>query len=120
METIKSDFEKQISELIEKYGRLDFFEKALGKQKVTRHMIVQAKGKNFYTSIFFYLVSVVVFAFGLTSYFDIRPKEFSFLIPISIVMFGAIYAHARKVRRALRELSKLAVGIHAKKLTHDY
>jgi len=120
MKLDKTHFERQIDVLVNRYGKLEFFEKALDKQKVTKHMVVQANNKNFYESTFFYLISLGVFVFGFTGFFGMNPKEVSFLIPIGLVMFGAVYAHARKVKIALRELSKLAVGIHAKKLADIY
>ena len=116
MEAEKHHFETQVHNLIAQHGGLDFFEQALEKQKVTRHIIVHGQYMNTYKSLCFYTVSIGVILLGLAGFFDLQPKEFSFLIPLGIIMFCAVRNHSRKVKRALHELSKLAVGIHARKL----
>jgi len=116
MEPADTHFENHVNGLIGRYGRLDFFEQALEKQKVTRHMINRADHKNFFESLFFHFISIGVIAFGFSGYSNALPKELSFLIPVGVVMLWAVRQHSRKVKTALYELSKFAVGLHAEKL----
>lgn len=117
MHPAETNFEKQVQGLIDRYGKLKFFQQALEKKDVTRHLINHAKHKNMHETLFFSLVSIGVIPLGIVGYLDFQPKELSFLIPVGIVMFCAVRAHSRKVKEALSELSKLAVGVHAKKLS---
>lgn len=119
MENFENEFSEQVNELIKKYGKLKYFEKALEKQKVTRHLIIHSKYINMYETMFFYLISVGVLLLGIAGLVDIKPKELSFLIPIGLVMLFAVQRHSRKVKKALNELSDLAVGIHARKLADE-
>lgn len=119
MHSAETNFEKQVYNLIDSYGKLSFFQQALEKQMVTRHMINRAKDKNMYESLFFYLISIGIISLGLVGNLNFQPKEFSFLIPVGIIMFWAVRNHSRKVKVALSELSKLAVGIHAEKLSQQ-
>jgi len=116
MKSVETEFDKQVNGLINRFGKLAFFDQALQKQKVTRHMIVHERYMNMYKGLFYYTISMGIILLGLAGFFDLQPKELSFFIPFGIVVFCAVLNHSRKVKRALHELSKLAVGIHARKL----
>lgn len=116
MKDRKTEFEIQVQDLIYTYGELSVFKNALEKQKITRYMIVRAGHVNTYESLFFYLISALVISLGLSGFLEIQPKELRFLIPIGLVMLGAVHKHSKKVKTAIHELSKLAVGVHAEKL----
>ena len=54
METKDIDFENKINDLIDTYGKLDFLEQALEKQKVTRQLINRAKFNLTCLTLFFF------------------------------------------------------------------
>ena len=119
MKSAHTNFEKQINDLINKYGKQEFLKQALEKQKVTRQLINTAKFKLTCETIFFTLIGLGVILFGLSGLFESKPAELTFIIPVGIVMLWAVRNHSRKVNESLFELSKLAVGTHAKKLANN-
>ena len=116
METKGASFNDKIHDLIVTHGNFDFLQQALEKQKVTRHIINKAKSKLQLESFFYTLVSLATILVGLFGFLDSKPQELTFAIPVGLVMYWAVRSHARRVKKALNELAKLAVGIHARKL----
>jgi len=116
---MESDFELRMYDLIETYGNWWFFQKALDKQKVTRHIINTARSKYslaaFYNSVF----SFILIGTGLTGYLKSQPMELLFLIPAGTLWFWIWQSRFRREKKAIEALSKLATGIHARKLARD-
>ena len=116
MKNTDSDFDAEIRRLISTFGKLDFLQQALEKQKVTRQLINKAKSKLQLQSFFYSLLSLGMILVGLLGFIDSMPQELTFIIPFGLVMYWSVRNHARKVKKALSELTKFAVGIHASKL----
>lgn len=116
---MKSDFEIQVDEMIESYGNFYFFQQALEKQKVTRQIIRAAKSKNSRTAFFHYSLSLTIIGIGLTGYHKSNPMELLFLIPSGVWWFWFWQLRVRRIKSGIDELSKLTIGIHAKKLKLD-
>ena len=105
--------------MIGTYGKLDFLEQALEKQKVTRQLINRAKFNLTCLTLFFSLISLGVISFGMLGFFESQPQELTFIIPIGVLLLWTVRNQARKIKAVLGELSKLAVGIHAEKLANQ-
>ena len=119
METESNNIEEQIQSLMQEYGRLGFLNLALEKQKVTRQIIKLAKSRNSWDKTIHYSLSLTVIVIGLTGYHKSSYLELLFLIPAGVWWFWYWQLLVRRKKNALHELSKLATGIHAKKLETD-
>jgi len=116
---MESDFEIRVYELIKTYGNWWFFQRALDKQKVTRHIINTARSKYslaaFYNSVF----SFILIGTGLTGYLKSQPMELLFLIPAGTLWYWIRQSRFRRAKKAIENLSNLATGVHARKLERD-
>lgn len=117
--TSQEDFDEQVHQLIEKYGQREFFTKTLETGQVTKQIIQDAEFALFFKTAFRYLISIVIMVIGLTGYLESKPLELLFLVPIGFLIFFVTRVHTRRTNKALAELSKLAMGMHAEKLARE-
>lgn len=115
----EDDFTGQTDKLIETYGYLYFFKQALDKQKVTRQIIKSAKSKHARESFLFHVICLAMIVLGFTGYTKLAPMEMLYLIPTGVLFLWFFQIRFRRFKKGLCALSKLATGIHAKKLRGD-